>query len=421
MKISQTFIRTTKSLPGDETARNAQLLIQAGYVSKEMAGVYDYLPLGLIVIENIKSIIRQEMDKLGASEILMSTLQNKDVWQKTGRWNDESVDVWFKSNLKNGSEVGFGWTHEEPLMALMSKYVNSYKDLPIAVFQFQTKLRNELRSKSGLMRGREFIMKDMYAFSKDQSELDSFYNKSQIAYMNVFTRLGLGDETYFTYASGGAFTKDKFSHEFQTILDNGEDIIYVDQTKKIAINQEIYSPEILKQLNIDDNNLQKFNATEVGNIFNFGKIKGEQMDIYYIDVNNKQQPLYLSSYGIGVSRLMGVIAEKSNDEKGLIWPVEIAPALVYLIAIGGESETKLANRLVFILTENGVKVIYDDRKVRPGEKFADADLLGIPWRVVINNGTLTSNLLELKPRTSDKIEYLSMDNLLKKITTEIIS
>lgn len=421
MKISQTFIRTTKSLPGDETARNAQLLIQAGYVSKEMAGVYDYLPLGLIVIENIKSIIRQEMDKLGASEILMSTLQNKDVWQKTGRWNDESVDVWFKSNLKNGSEVGFGWTHEEPLMALMSKYVNSYKDLPIAVYQFQTKLRNELRSKSGLMRGREFIMKDMYAFSKDQSELDSFYNKSQIAYMNVFTRLGLGDETYFTYASGGAFTKDKFSHEFQTILDNGEDIIYVDQTKKIAINQEIYSPEILKQLNIDDNNLQKFNATEVGNIFNFGKIKGEQMDIYYIDVNNKQQPLYLSSYGIGVSRLMGVIAEKSNDEKGLIWPVEIAPALVYLIAIGGESETKLANRLVFILTENGVKVIYDDRKVRPGEKFADADLLGIPWRVVINNGTLTSNLLELKPRTSDKIEYLSMDNLLKKITTEIIS
>jgi len=421
MKISQTFIRTTKSLPGDETARNAQLLIQAGYVSKEMAGVYDYLPLGLIVVENIKSIIRQEMDKLGASEILMSTLQNKDVWQKTGRWNDESVDVWFKSNLKNGSEVGFGWSHEEPLMALMSKYVNSYKDLPIAVYQFQTKLRNELRSKSGLMRGREFIMKDMYAFSKDQSELDSFYNKSQIAYMNVFTRLGLGDETYFTYASGGAFTKDKFSHEFQTILDNGEDIIYVDQTKKIAINQEIYSPEILKQLNIDDNNLQKFNATEVGNIFNFGKIKGEQMDIYYSDVNNKQQPLYLSSYGIGVSRLMGVIAEKSNDEKGLIWPVEIAPALVYLIAIGGESETKLANRLVFILTENGVKVIYDDRKVRPGEKFADADLLGIPWRVVINNGTLTSNLLELKPRTSDKIEYLSMDNLLKKITTEIIS
>jgi len=413
MKISETFIRTTKNLPSDETARNAQLLIQAGYIAKEMAGVYDYLPLGLMVIENIKSIVRQEMNKLGAGEILMSSLQNKDVWQKSGRWSDEVVDVWFKSNLKNGSEIGLGWSHEEPLMALMNKYVNSYKDLPIAVYQFQTKLRNELRSKSGLMRGREFIMKDMYALSKDQAELDSFYNKSQIAYMNVFKQLGIGSDTYLTYASGGSFTK--FSHEFQTVLDSGEDIIYVDRDRRVAINQEVYSPEVVKHLKLKATSLDKVKAAEVGNIFNFGRIKGEQMDAFYSDDNNIKHPIYLSSYGIGVSRLMGVIADKYNDEKGLIWPIEITPALVYLISIGGDSETKLANKLYNVLTEAGVTVIYDDRYVRPGEKFADADLLGIPWRVVINSETLTNNKFELKQRTSDKTELISTEGFLKRV------
>lgn len=413
MRLSKSFIKTTKTVPADEQALNAQLLIKGGFIHKEMAGAYDYLPLGLLVLENIKTIIRQEMNSIGSSEMLMTSLQNKDIWSLSGRWDDKLVDVWFKSQLKNGTEVGFGWSHEEPVMMLMSKYVKSYRDLPLSVYQFQTKLRNELRAKSGIMRGREFLMKDMYTLSKTQAELDDFYEQAKAAYLRVFQRVGIGSFTYVTFASGGAFTQ--FSHEFQTVTKNGEDTIYLDRAKSLAVNEEVYSDDVLTQLGLVKDELEEVKASEVGNIFNFGKLKGEQMQASYTNDLGQQLPIFLSSYGIGVSRLMGVIAEHFNDDKGLIWPVGVAPAKVYLLAIGDKAEIKLADELYNILTDSAVAVIYDDRDVRPGEKFADADLIGIPWRVVINSKTVTNGSYEIKGRSESSPNNIGKEDLVKRL------
>ena len=212
MRQSQLFTKTRKEAPADETAKNAQLLMRAGFIAKEMAGVYSYLPLGLRVVENIKKVVREEMNAINGQELIMTSLQRKELWESTGRWDDEVVDVWFKSSLKAGGEVGFGWSHEEPIGEMMKNYIDSYKDLPISVYQFQTKLRNETRAKSGVMRGREFIMKDMYSFCADEESHLAYYESTKPAYMRVFERLGIGDDTYVTFAAGGAFTK--FSHEF---------------------------------------------------------------------------------------------------------------------------------------------------------------------------------------------------------------
>ncbi len=411
MRLSQSFSKTTKTIPADEQAINARLLIRAGFIHKEMAGVYAYLPLGLRVIENIKSIVREEMNALGSSELLLTSLQPKETWEITGRWDDEAVDVWFKSQLKNGTEVGFGWSHEEALMVIMSKFVKSYRDLPVSVYQFQTKLRNELRAKSGIMRGREFLMKDMYAFSRNQAELDEFYERTKQAYLKVYERVGLGDDTYVTFASGGAFTQ--FSHEFQTVTSSGEDTIYLDRTKRLAVNQEVYTDDVLKQLGLNKADMEEVRASEVGNIFNFGSAKGEQMDVYFTDEDGQRQPVFLSSYGIGISRLMGVIAEHFNDDRGLIWPEAIAPAKVYLIGIGGDRVAALSDELYNLLTDNGVAVIYDDRDVRPGEKFADADLMGIPWRIVVNAETDTTGNYEVKGRTEKEPRQLNQATLIE--------
>lgn len=414
MRLSQSFSKTIKTIPADEKATNARLLIRAGFINKEMAGVYAYLPLGLSVIENIKTIVREEMNGLGASELLMSSLQPKETWEITGRWDDKVVDVWFKSKLKNGTDVGFGWSHEEALMVMMGKFAKSYRDLPVSVYQFQTKLRNELRAKSGIMRGREFLMKDMYAFSRNQAELNEFYERSKQAYLKVYERVGLGNDTFVTFASGGAFTQ--FSHEFQTVTANGEDTIYLDRSKRLAVNEEVYNDDVLKQLGLNKAELEEVKSAEVGNIFNFGSAKGEQMDVYFTDEDGERKPVFLSSYGIGISRLMGVVAEHFNDERGLIWPVAIAPAKVYLIGIGGDKVASLSNELYNLLTDNGVAVIYDDRDVRPGEKFADADLMGIPWRVVINEETDTIGNYEIKGRTEKSPTFLNKQTLIEKMS-----
>jgi len=414
MRLTNYFTKTLKTIPADEQAKNAILLIRAGFIYKEMAGVYDFLPLGLRVIENIKTIVREEMNNLGSNEMIMSSLQNKDIWELTGRWDDEVVDVWFKSQLKNGTEVGFGWSHEEPLMSMIKNYVKSYRDLPISVYQFQNKMRNEVRAKSGIMRSREFLMKDMYTFSLTQEGLDEFYNRAKEAYLRVYQRVGLGDQTYVTFASGGAFTQ--FSHEFQTVTESGEDIIYLDRTKRLAVNKEVYKDDVLNMVGLKKADLVKVKAAEVGNIFNFGGVKGDQMDVYYTDDKGQRQPVYLSSYGIGISRLMGVVAEHFNDDRGLIWPESIAPAKVYLIAIDNPSSIKLSDKLYSVLTGLGVAVIYDDRDVRPGEKFADADLMGIPWRVVVNSQTSNKEHCELKRRTSSSVELLTQDQLVKLLT-----
>ncbi len=415
LRISELPTKTSKSHPADETTKNAQLLIQAGFVHKEMAGVYAYLPLGLQVVENIKQIVREEMNSIGGQEIIMTSLQRKELWQKTDRWDDQKVDVWFKSQLKNGTEVGLAWSHEEPITEMMKQYLQSYKDLPAYVYQFQTKLRNELRAKSGIMRGREFVMKDLYSYSVDEQAHEEFYQRVSDAYMRVFSRVGLGEDTYFTYASGGAFTE--FSHEFQTVTAAGEDTIYVDRQKKVAINQEVYGGDLIKKLGLNSEALEKVSASEVGNIFNFGGTKSEQLGLYFTDANGAQKPVILGSYGIGITRLMGVIAEHFADDKGLVWPSQVAPSRVYLVCIGQNQDVKKKAEELFETFQNeGVSVLYDDREVRPGEKFADADLIGLPYRVVVSEAGLQNNTYELKLRTKDEVVHLNKEKLIETIS-----
>lgn len=408
MRLSKNFTRTIKQAPADEVARNAQLLIRAGYVHKTMAGVYSYLPLGLKVVENIKQIVREEMNKINSQELVMSTLQSKDLWQETGRWSDELVDVWFKSKLQDGTEVGFGWTHEEPIVDLLRNYLKSYKDLPISVYQFQNKLRNELRAKSGIMRGREFVMKDMYSVHASKEDLDKYYNAAIEAYKRCYDRFGIGDETYVTFASGGAFTK--FSHEFQTICDAGEDYIYLHRGKNIAVNEEVLD-DAVKELGIDRSELERVKTAEVGNIFNFGTQKSEEMRLVFTDAEGVEQYAYMGSYGIGITRVMGVIVEKFADDKGLIWPENIAPAKVYLVQIGSQSRAT-ADELYQKLQSAGIETIYDDRDERPGVKFADAELLGIPYRVTVSDRLLDDGKWEVSTRQTGEQRLLTADELL---------
>ena len=408
MRLSKNFTRTIKQAPADEVARNAQLLIRAGYVHKTMAGVYSYLPLGLKVVENIKQIVREEMNKIDSQELVMSTLQRKETWQETGRWSDELVDVWFKSKLQDGTEVGFGWTHEEPIVDLLRNYLKSYKDLPISVYQFQNKLRNELRAKSGIMRGREFVMKDMYSVHASKEDLDKYYNAAIEAYKRCYDRFGIGDETYVTFASGGAFTK--FSHEFQTICDAGEDYIYLHRGKNIAVNEEVLD-EAVKELGIDRSELERVKTAEVGNIFNFGTQKSEEMRLVFTDAEGVEQYAYMGSYGIGITRVMGVIVEKFADDKGLVWPENIAPAKVYLVQIGSQSRSA-ADELYQKLQSARIETIYDDRDERPGVKFADAELLGIPYRVTVSDRLLDGGKWEVSTRQTGEQRLLTADELL---------
>jgi len=408
MRLSKNFTRTIKQAPADEVARNAQLLIRAGYVHKTMAGVYSYLPLGLKVVENIKQIVREEMNKIDSQELVMSTLQRKETWQETGRWSDELVDVWFKSHLQDGTEVGFGWTHEEPIVDLLRNYLKSYKDLPISVYQFQNKLRNELRAKSGIMRGREFVMKDMYSVHASKEDLDKYYNAAIEAYKRCYDRFGIGDETYVTFASGGAFTK--FSHEFQTICDAGEDYIYLHRGKNIAVNEEVLD-DAVKELGIDRSELERVKTAEVGNIFNFGMQKSEEMRLVFTDAEGVEQYAYMGSYGIGITRVMGVIVEKFADDKGLVWPENIAPAKVYLVQIGSQSRAT-ADELYQKLQSAGIETIYDDRDERPGVKFADAELLGIPYRVTVSDRLLDDGKWEVSTRQTGEQRLLTADELL---------
>ena len=397
MRRSQLFTKTSKTIPADEQSRNAQLLIQAGFIYKVMAGVYAYTPLGLRVIEKIKTIVREEMNAVNGQELIMTNLQPREIWEGTGRWDDEIVDIWFKTKLKDDTELGLAWSHEEAIVEMMKQHIGSYKDLPVSVYQFQTKLRNELRAKSGIMRGREFVMKDMYSMAVDAKQHDEYYDSVIEAYKRVYDRLGIGKDTYITFASGGAFTK--FSHEFQTICDAGEDIIYLHREKNIAINE-----------------LEAVKTSEVGNIFNFGTEKSEKMDFTFTNEAGEKQYVHLGSYGIGITRLMGVLVEKLSDAKGMVWPMVVAPVQVYVATVGqSEKVVQTAEELYKALTVAGIEVLYDDRDARPGEKFADADLMGIPYRVVVSEKTLEQNLYEVKARTQDTPELLEINELIKKV------
>lgn len=414
MLQSRLFTKTRKEAPKDEVSRNAELLIRAGYIYKEMAGVYAFLPLGLRVLNKVIGIIREEMNAIGGQELSLTALQEKELWQTTDRWSDEKVDVWFKTKFKNDSEVGLGFTHEEPLTRLAKEYVSSYRDLPFSAYQFQTKFRNETRAKSGLMRTREFIMKDLYSFSKDKAEHDAFYEKAKQAYVNIFNRLGIGHLTYVTFASGGVFSE--FSHEFQTLTEAGEDIIYVDEKKKIAVNKEVYTDEVLSSLGLNKSDLVERKAVETGNIFTLGTRFSDALGLSYKNENGEVTPVFMGSYGIGPARGMATVVEALSDENGIVWPASIAPFRVHLLALGGDSRVKeLADELYKTLEANNVEVLYDDRDVRAGEKFADSDLIGIPTRVIVGDKTIESKMFEVKDRASGEVEHLTLEHLLTRV------
>lgn len=412
MRVTQLFTKTSKNAPADEVAKNAQLLIRAGYIYKEMAGVYAYLPLGKRVLDKIIQIIREEMDAVGGSEISLTALQSSDIWKTSGRWDDKVLDVWFKTKLANGTELGLAPTHEEPLTKLMKNFIHSYKDLPAYPYQFQIKFRNEIRSKSGLMRGREFWMKDLYSFSRSQEEHDAFYDGAiSDAYTRIFDRLGLGESTYRTFASGGSFAK--FSHEYQTISSVGEDTIYVHKGKKLAINEEVYTDEVLAELGISKDELEEVKAVEVGNIFTLGTRFSDPLELHFTDEDGESKPVFMGSYGIGPSRLMGLIAEHFADDKGLVWPENVAPFKVYLVSIGAVATE--ADALYDELTSKGIDVLYDDRNERAGAKFADAELLGIPYRVTISERLIADQKIEFTRRSAGDTVLLTATELLAKL------
>ncbi|MBR2998279.1 prolyl-tRNA synthetase [Candidatus Saccharibacteria bacterium] len=405
MRLSKTFIKTLREAPKDETAKNGALLVRAGYIHKEMAGVYDFLPLGLRVIENIKNIIREELNELGCEEILMSALQNPEPWEKTGRFSNQEVDIWFKTELSSGGELGLAPTHEEPITEMLKTYISSYKDLPLYVYQFQTKFRNELRAKSGILRGREFLMKDLYSLHTSEADLDDFYAEVEKAYARIFERLGIGGDTFETFASGGIFAK--YSHEFQTLLPVGEDTVYYNSDKSVVLNKEVLNDEVMADLDVAREELTEATAAEVANIFKLKFKYSEPLGLKFADENNEQKTVYMGCYGIGVSRLMGVIAEKFADEKGLVWPEAVAPFKYHLVAIGAAGTAEAEK----FYQEHKGEVLYDDRDLRPGEKFADAELMGMPYRVVISDKTLAEGCAEIFERASGETRLVKLSEI----------
>jgi prolyl-tRNA synthetase len=412
MKQSRLFSKTRKEAPSDEAAKNAKLLIRAGFIHKEMAGVYSYLPLGLRVLNKVNNIIREEMNRIGGEEILLTSLQDKDAWQKSGRWSDEAVDNWFKTSFKSGGEVGLAFTHEEPLTNLMREHIHSFRDLPAYVYQIQTKFRNEARAKSGLMRCREFLMKDLYSFSRTNEEHETFYEKAKEAYLKVYDRVGLGERTYVTFAAGGTFSK--YSHEFQTLTEAGEDTIYVDHTKKLAVNKEVYDDQVLEDIGLNKGDLKEEKSVEVGNIFSLGTKFSDALQLSYVDENGEKKPVIMGSYGIGPGRLIGTVVESLSDEKGIVWPKSIAPFDVHLIEINPKRDAAVsaeAQRVYELLTAKGVEVLWDERDASAGEKFADSDLIGIPVRYVVSAKTLADKSIEQKVRATQKTDMISASSI----------
>jgi prolyl-tRNA synthetase len=414
MRQSQLFLKTRKDFPKDEVAINAQLLIRGGFVEKIMSGVYAFLPLGFRVRDRVMSIIREEMDKLGA-EMLMPALHPRALWEVTGRWKKmESIMYQFKDH--SGKEVGLGPTHEEVIALIAKPIIESYSDLPLAVYQIQTKFRDEARAKSGLLRGREFTMKDLYSFHADAASLDVYYNEVKKGYLNVFSRCGL--RAFVTEASGGDFSKE-YSHEFMVAADAGEDTTYLCRLCGFAQNKEISKAKKGSSCpGCKDGVIEEVKTIEVGNIFKLGTRFSEPVKLLFRDEKGGMKPVIMASYGIGVERLMGTIVESSHDDRGIVWPEAVAPFRVHLLGIDGEDKdvSGFCKKIYDRFLKDGVEVLYDDRKgVSPGEKFFDADLIGIPWRVVVSPKTYAHEKIEVKRRNEKDVALLKVDEFLKII------
>lgn len=410
MRQSILFAKTIKNISEEEKSANAQLLTRAGYIDKLAAGVYTFLPLGLRVMKKIENIIREEMNAVGGQEILMPALQPKANWQTTGRW--DGLDVLFKLKGEDNKEYALGATHEEVVVPLLAKHIFSYKDLPVSVYQIQTKFRNEKRAKSGILRGRQFLMKDLYSFHADEKDLDEYYEKVKEAYWKIFSRVGIKDKTHFTFASGGTFSK--YSHEFQTITDAGEDTIYVCRKCGSAVNKEVKDETpVCPECQGDDFEIQK--AIEVGNIFKMKTRYSEPFNLKFKDADGSDKTVIMGCYGIGLDRLMGTAVEVSHDKNGIIWPENIAPFPAHLIALDAENEAakKSAENLYGSLLKADIEVLYDDRNLSAGMKFKDSDLMGLPLRMVIS--ARTGDKIEIKERRGGEAKLVSLNEAIKLI------
>lgn len=412
MKLSQLFTKTRKNVPKEETSLNAQLLIKGGFIDKEMAGVYTFLPLGLRVLRKIENIVREEINNIGGVEVLMPTLTSIEKYKITGR---ENIDVLFRTKLYSGSEFVLNQSHEEVVTPLVGQFAGSYKDLPRAVYQIQTKFRNEVRAKSGLLRGREFLMKDLYSFHKDEKDLNTYYDLATKAYHKIFKRLGFKD-VYLTFASGGTFSR--YSHEFQVPCEAGEDEIHLCEKCNIAVNKEIINDQNTCP-QCGNKKLKLINrAIEVGNIFKLNDKFSKSFNYHFIDDKGQRQPVLMGCYGIGISRNMGAIVESNHDEKGIVWPQSIAPYSVQLIELDNKRTKELKNKaekLYEDLLEEGIEVLYDDRDISAGDKFADADLIGCPTRIIISDRTLEENSVEVKKRVEEKGKLVEIKNVIDKL------
>lgn len=406
MLQSKLFSKATKEFPKDEESLNAKLLIRAGFIRKISAGVYAYLPLGLRVLQNINNIVREEMNVLGAEELLMPALIPKTIWEKSARWD---VDVVYKIKDEGSSEYGLGWTHEEVITEIATHNIFSYSDLPKAVYQIQTKFRKEPRAKSGILRGREFTMKDLYSFHINEAELEHYYKKVIESYKKVFDRLTLNAK--IVEAGGGLFTKN-ITHEFQVIADSGEDTIYFCEKCDFAQNKEIAKVVAGDECpSCGKNKIATAQAIEVANVFRQGTKYSEAFGLNIKDSEGKTTPVWHGSYGIGISRIMGTLVEVYNDSKGILWPESVAPFDIHLIGLGQKSADKCLD-VYNALQEKGIEVLYDERsEVSAGEKFADADLIGIPVRAVVSDKT--EDKIEIKRRNSPEVKLITLSEIIK--------
>ena len=391
MKQRELFTKTIKENPKDEKSINAQLLIRAGFIDKLGAGIYSYLPLGLMVIENIKNIVREEMNKIGGQEILMPSLHPKENWDITGRWGVEEM---YKIKDEN---LGLGWTHEEIITPLVKKHASAF---PKYIYQIQSKFRNEPRAKSGILRGREFLMKDLYSFHTSEDDLNDYYEKVKEAYLRVYERCGIRDKTYIALAGGGEFSSS-FSHEFQTITDAGEDIIYICKNCGLSFNKEVFN----SVCECGSNQFEEKKSIEVGNIF---KLQDKYSKLFGMD------NIVMGCYGIGITRVMGAIVEVFNDEKGIIWPKEVSPFNIHLLELDTDASEIYNN-----LQKEGIKVLYDNREKSAGEKLSDCDLIGIPLRIILSKKTLEKDCVEIKRRGTDKLELVEIKRLIEFIQNEL--
>ena len=410
MKQSKYFIKTLKDAPADEVAVNAQLLIRGGFIDKLMAGVYSYLPLGVRVLNKIKQIVKEEMEAVGGNEILMPALQPKSLWDETGRW-DEIKDILFQFKGRGGADICLGPTHEENLVDIVRRRISSYKDLPFALFQIQDKFRNEPRAKNGLLRGREFVMKDLYSFHTDQADLQKYYEKLKDAYMRMYDRLGI--PAIPVEASGGSFSKE-FSHEFQTLTSSGEDTIFHcgcgwAQNKEVAKCKKGD-----KCSACGDGVIMMSKGIEVGNIFKLNQKYSKSMNLVFTGQDGQQDNVFMGCYGFGISRAMGAAVEISHDKDGIIWPKNIAPFQVHLLALGNDKKIVSATNDVYKkLKKSDIDVLYDDRDESVGVKLKEADLIGIPIRLIIS--AKTNGLIEYKLRANEEVRNVAVEDAIKLI------